>query len=500
MPRLLKITLLFLFGLGVAQAIATPMVYISDLTYLRTLKAIHAAGYLTIPNPNVFPELKSIQSAFFGGIFFTLTGGAFLTIIAMILAQLWGSLFSGKKTALILFCIPYVLSLILVNLKGWSPFVTLYVLIIPPVVFTATHFRLRPDVETHTLTKIISSVTSFCIIAIVLIFLKPADFNIERFVDFRDHFLLSNGLGKKINAFYYDNSLFSTQAFKSIGQQTLKTCKIININHRSLESQIAFRLINRDYLPLEGDFTPDLIVQRSENNLDFIHNGKVVLSSSANEFLRKPYTLLTQFEKKTDRFAAFRGFIMISLLVVLAVMVYFPVFSFFHFILNRFLSPLPAITVTGMICTAAGLMVIFSMHASRKADYDDTGILASAIQSDQLTTRLSALKYIQKNGIEISQFPEYRRLAESPHIPERYWLAKALGQSRTQDTHGILLKLLDDDHFNVICMALSSLGHRKIRSDILPILNRIKTSRNWYIQWYGYKALRSLGWTQKKSV
>lgn len=499
MPRLLKILLLFLLGLGIAQAIAIPMVYIADLNHLKTLEAINAEGYLAIPNPHVFPELKSIKSACFGGVFFTLTGGAFLSIISIILAQLWGTLFSEKKIVLILLCIPYILTLILVNLKGWSPFITLYILIIPPIVFTTTHYGLESDPEMHAPAKIISGLVSFLIVAMVLIFLRPADFNIERFVDFRDHFLLSNSLGKRINAFYYDNSLFSTQAFKSIGQQTLKTCKISDITPAPLESQITSRLINRDYLPLTGDFTPDLIVKKSDQTLSFIHNARVILSASIREFLEDPYTILKQFEKETDRFTAFRGFIMISLLSVLAVIVYFPVFSFFYFIFSRFLSVVPAIAATGIICTTAGLMVIFSMQAPERTALADIKILASTIQSDNLTQRLSALKYIQKNGIDISQFPGYRQLSNSPNIPERYWLAKALGKSRKRETHEILLKLLDDTHFNVICMALNSLGQRKIKSDILPILNKIETSPNWYIQWYGYKALRRLGWTQKKS-
>jgi HEAT repeat protein len=119
--------------------------------------------------------------------------------------------------------------------------------------------------------------------------------------------------------------------------------------------------------------------------------------------------------------------------------------------------------------------------------------------SDRLHSRIAALKYILRNKIDIAGFPDYQNMMESRHIPERYWLAKALGGSRTPETREYLHRLLDDPHFNVVCMALDSLGRRGNRADVPRILGKIETSHNWYEQWYAYRALRRLGWQQKES-
>ncbi len=499
MPRFLKVLKIFLLGLIISQILATPLVYKSNINHLRLLETIDDAGYLAIPNNHVIPKLKRFSSAFYGGIFFTLTGGACLTIISLFMAQIWGTLFSGKKSFLILFSLPLIPCLYLANLKGVSPLITIYLLVIPPCVFLATHLWLPPQNEGQPFVKIITGIFSLAIIALFLIFFKPAKFNIERFVDFRDHFLLSNSVGKKINVFYYDNSLYSAQVFKSIGQQVLRTCKITNIKNKSLYTQISSRLLLKDYLPIEGDVTPNLLVNKSGNHLELIHNSQVILKIPVNKFVKNPYTYLRQFEQKTDQHQFFRAFTMISMLFVMAVIVYILLFFLFHFLFSLFLKPVFATLLSGVICTFAGLLVILSMQVSETKELDDPKNLAQALSSDILRNRILALKYIQRKTIDISKFPSYRESVKSTYIPERYWLAKALGKSKTPATRTALLKLLDDPHFNVVCMALNSLGQRKTRADVRPILNKIKTSDNWYIQWYGYRALRRLGWKQKKS-
>jgi HEAT repeat protein len=87
----------------------------------------------------------------------------------------------------------------------------------------------------------------------------------------------------------------------------------------------------------------------------------------------------------------------------------------------------------------------------------------------------------------------------SPHIPERYWLVKALGVSRQPETYKDLMRFVDDPHPNVVRMAFDSLGQRGDTSAINVIMKRIETSDHWYEQWYAYKALRKLGWKQAKS-
>jgi len=87
----------------------------------------------------------------------------------------------------------------------------------------------------------------------------------------------------------------------------------------------------------------------------------------------------------------------------------------------------------------------------------------------------------------------------SPHIAERYWLARALGVSRQSETYDDLIAFLDDPSPNVVSMAFYALGKRGDRRAIKEIMTRIEASDNWYNQWYAYKALRKLGWKQNRS-
>jgi HEAT repeat protein len=125
--------------------------------------------------------------------------------------------------------------------------------------------------------------------------------------------------------------------------------------------------------------------------------------------------------------------------------------------------------------------------------------LAEALVSNRWQKRVAALKMIDRKGIEIGRFKAYEKILESPYIAERYWLARALGVSRQPETYKQLLLSLDDQNTNVVCMALYSLGRRGNIEAVKKIMNVLETSNHWYEQWYAYKALRNLGWSQTRS-
>jgi hypothetical protein len=125
-----------------------------------------------------------------------------------------------------------------------------------------------------------------------------------------------------------------------------------------------------------------------------------------------------------------------------------------------------------------------------------TEALPDALKSARWQMRVAALKTICGKRLEIADFEPYQAMISSPHIPERYWLARTFGVSQRSATLNELLIMLDDPHPNVVCMAFHSLGQRGDRSAIPQILTRIDASDHWYEQWYAYRALRRLGWKQ----
>ncbi len=76
--------------------------------------------------------------------------------------------------------------------------------------------------------------------------------------------------------------------------------------------------------------------------------------------------------------------------------------------------------------------------------------------------------------------------------------ARELRVSGSNETYEDIVNLLEDPSPSVVSAALSALGRRGEKRAVPKILRLIKASDHWYVQWYAYKALKALGWQQKK--
>lgn len=123
--------------------------------------------------------------------------------------------------------------------------------------------------------------------------------------------------------------------------------------------------------------------------------------------------------------------------------------------------------------------------------------LSRTLESENRFVRLTALKKIREGHLDPSRFSAYKPILTSSNTAERYWLAKSLHISESDRTYEDLLNFLEYPSPVVVSAALFSLGQRGEKKVIPKILKRIKTSDHWYVQWYAYKALKSLGWKQK---
>ena len=100
-----------LLGLFAAQVIAFIQVYLSNADLYRTLVAIKQAGYLPIPNQRIMYSLQELGPAFFGGLFFTLSVGAGLSLFCLAAVLAWDRLLHRNKIFLIPFLILWIGSL-----------------------------------------------------------------------------------------------------------------------------------------------------------------------------------------------------------------------------------------------------------------------------------------------------------------------------------------------------------------------------------------------------
>ena len=186
-----------LLVLLVAQLIAAVKVYLSNLNLYHSLSAIKASGYLTIPNQLTMPGLQDFVPAFLGGLFFTLSVGAGLTLLSIGAAWLWHRVFSRNRYVLIFFFLFWGGAFVGLNHRGFSFGATCYFFVIPPVVFLAT-LRCIPLAPSNG-EWVRGAVNTFPLLVLALLWTSQVDRHF--FVDFRDIFLLSNPVGIKVNYF-----------------------------------------------------------------------------------------------------------------------------------------------------------------------------------------------------------------------------------------------------------------------------------------------------------
>ena len=483
-----------LLGLITAQVLATIQVYLSNAELYRTLVAIKDAGYLTIPNQQIMHSLQEFGPAFFGGLFFTLSVGAGLSLCSLAAVWIWDRLTSRNKYLLIPFLMLWMGCLLAVNPRGFSPMVTLYFLFIPTVVVAAT-LRWMPK-QARQGVWLNRTIHSIPIILLALLWTSQMDKHL--FLDLRDNLLLSNPLGTTINDFYYHYTLYPAEVFKSLDQKILKTCNLEGIRKKAMIRSVERELLNHDFLPVAAATEAHLKIAQEDNNIVFESGGRTMLRATPEDFFATPGTVLKEFSLKTDRHAFFRQFTFYSLLIGFPITLYVMLYALFRVVSCLFLDLRTSSVIAPVLCFFIGitLLVVFHQSRVRKMEVRD---LNEALESRRWQKRVAALKTIERNGMEVGDFQAYHRMLTSPHIPERYWLVKALGASRRSETYEDLVSSLDDPHPNVVCMAFYALGQRGEKRAVKKILKRIETSDDWYNQWYAYKTLRTLGWKQTKS-
>jgi hypothetical protein len=485
--------LALLLGLFTAQVLATAQVYLSNIELYRTLLPIKDAGYFPIPSAQVMPRLQAWRPALFGGLFFTLSIGAGLSLLSLAAAWIWDRLVPQNRTFLILYLVLWVGCLVLVNYRGFSPVVSLYFLFIPTVVFSTSVRWIRLQGRQGVwLDRMILAIP-----LLLLAILWTSQMDRDLFLDLRDKLLLSNPIGTKINDFYYDYTPYPTNVFESLNQKILKTCNLEAIRETPAAGAVEKTLLNYDYLDVGRADEVDLKIEEVGNNLVFRNRGNTILRTTLRDFLAYPGTVLNEFSAGSDKHVFFRHFTFFSLLFGFPILLYIFLYTLLRLLAGPFFSSRPSSAIASILCFLVGtvFLVILSFGEGKTIEVQNLG---KALNADSWQKRVQALKVIERKKIEIADFPGYKSLLRSPYIQERYWLAKTMGMSRRSETYEALLAYLDDPHPNVVRMAFDSLGRRGDTGSVKKIMEKIEASDHWYNQRHAYRALRTLGWKQSK--
>jgi hypothetical protein len=483
-----------LLGLITSQIISTVQVYISNLDLYAALKLINDAGYLAVPNQNVMPGLPEFAPAFCGGVFFTLSIGAGISLFSLAAAWIWHHIFSRNRHWLILFLLLWAGLLLVMNLHGFYLLVTLYFLAIPPIVFGSTLMLYSRQDQLKSGRYLL--IHFIPVMVLTILWFTQYDRNL--FIDLRDHLLFSNPIGKKVTDFYYNYTLYAAEAFKSMDQKLLKTCRLENFSNKTLARSVEKALIKYDYLPVKADASVDLNVVKANDDLSFEHHGRAILKTTTRDLRSKPGHIFNRFSTGIDRFSTFRQFTFISLLIGYPLTLYLFFHALIWLITYLFIKNRKAAIISSILCFGISLCILGVFYFLRSPQISEHE-LAEALSSNRWQVRVAALRFIETSKMEIAQFKGYTQIVTSPQISERYWLAKTLANSRQAETNKILLTLTNDSNANVVSMAFWALAQRKDTRVIEKILQQIQASDDWYSQLYAYRALRSLGWNQSQS-
>ena len=193
-PRTCRFSLFkaVLTGLAVAQLIAMVQVYWSNLRLFQDVSALSRSGYLSIPTLESLKAVKTIGPAVFGGLFFTLSTGAGLTLATIVAVWLWHNLASRNRPLSILLLIIWAAGLLMINANGFNLFGSLYFVLVPASV-TLIYLRClpqRPD-RKEILNRLLPL---YPLVFLAVIWGTHADNRL--FVNIRDFLLLSNPVGK----------------------------------------------------------------------------------------------------------------------------------------------------------------------------------------------------------------------------------------------------------------------------------------------------------------
>ena len=272
MNRCLYMAKVIILGLLTAQVIAFIQVYTSNINLYQTLVTVREAGYLSVPNLNVMPSLKEFGPAFSGGLFFTLTVGAGLSVVSLVLAWMWDRVFERGRRPLILIILLWVALLLGVNLNRFSLLNSAYILLVPAVVAFATLRWLPEDSGRGGFWGTAVHLIPFIMLSI----LWGGVIEESVFTKIRDNIMLSNPAGSRINQFYYKYTLYPAEIIKPLEQKTIKTCRVEGIEKKHVGRTLEKVLLRYNYLIIDGTTRVDLEVKKEKDVLLLKSRGKEI--------------------------------------------------------------------------------------------------------------------------------------------------------------------------------------------------------------------------------
>ena len=458
---------LALFHIG-----ATCFVRTSNLALLAKGHALLDAGLFCVPTPSLEPALDSWEAALCGALFFTLTSGVMALFSALAAPALHTLAGLTRQKSLALHAALFTLMVWLIGFSPETRSLTLgtagLFLVLIPCGHPRDRIPLR-GVLFHTLVPLLLALG----IAGTHLVLPQGLFS-----GFRDAFLFDNPGGDAVRKFYYTYTLFPAEGFKRLNQKSQVTVLVQGTPDTPTRDALA-RL---GHLPVPRgvqDYTLEI-----QGLKRILHRGTASQTVAALDFSAHPKETFNDFSAMADPFAPLRSITWTAL---------FTAFPLFFYLLLHTAITLPAslfipLRHAGGLATTGGAMAAIALIV----------LLASGLalppESRAALAELAGTKTDASGATEI-----ITRASRHPRALVRY--RAAMAAPRIPDFNAkqrVLNRLAQDEDTNVACQALGAMGETRYRRFLKGIKGIVATRPEWYVQWYGYRAMGRLGWRQKR--
>ncbi len=393
-------------------------------------------------------------------------------------------------------CLPFLFLwlglMVCVNQKGFNIFAAAYVTFTPLVVTIYLWPKAVAISKAIWMQPFLFISASVLALALIFVSATPE----HGFIRFRDRFLLSHPAGRAVNDFYYQYTLFAAEAIKSNYQKQMVSYRIdfqesANLDVKALENKLAAY----DHLRLHNQPVDLTLKVHADGKMVLEDQYGTPLKGSIGEMLSAPKKILTQFSEISDRNHGLRQLLLIGLLAGLPLLIYGVLYYTLFWIFKQWLQPGLAAVGAGLLCVGVGALFWWLLWAPGSLP-DQQEALVKILESGRRHERLAALEALIEQRADIATLSIYPGLITSSDIAIRYKIARALHSFPHRQSREGIDRLLKDPSPNVRCMALQAVGRRGDLDDIALLLQTIKGSDHWYVQYYAYRALKRLGWSQ----
>lgn len=483
---------IILCGLLCAQAVGYVHIRQSNARLLAKTQALAAAGYLAVPNAHIQPLLKEPKTAAAGGLFFTLTLGAGLTMAALGAGLAWGLVARFGRWFPAFLCLGWAGLMAALLAEGLPAIELAYLAVTPPLVFGLGGLWARLARPRRPL----FAALAFALPVLILAGCWATQYDKQMFVNMRDFLLLNNPVGRAVNEFYYAYTLYPAETFKALGD---KQMRIVAVEAQGPQGdRLSAALTQADWLPVKGFDRPEAVFTLRGQELGLASGGKTLLRLPLEDFLARPRPSLDELSQKADHYALFRRLVFYGLLFGFPTAIYALLFSSFLFLTGLALGDRAALALAGAACLALGLVMLIPLASASRVSVSPA-TLGQALASGQPAQEVAALRLAGEKRLDITRTPGYQALKNSPSTATRYWLALALGARPNPLALEELIALTRDKSPDVSRMALASIG-RTGRAELRPLVREhLENSKDWYVQWYAYYSLKRLGFSQAAS-